>query len=124
MKDSKHVIMVVDDDQDVLDGLRAILESGGYTMVEAPSAKEATKVFKDEKPDLLIVDVMMERIDAGLNFVKMVRDSGSKVPMYMLSSVGDELSKNVSSSDLGVEGILQKPLDSEFILRVLEIQLH
>lgn len=124
MKDSKYVIMVVDDDQDVLDGLRVILESGGYAMVEALSAKEATKVFKDEKPDLLIVDMMMERIDAGLNFVKMVRDSGSKVPMYMLSSVGDELSKNISSSDLGVAGILQKPLDSEFILRVLEIQLH
>ena len=124
MKDGKHVIMVVDDDQDVLDGLRAILESGGYKMVEALSAKEATKVFKDEKPDLLIVDLMMEQIDAGLNFVKMVRDSGSKAPMYMLSSVGDELSKNINSSDLGVEGILQKPLDSEFILRVLEIQLH
>jgi len=124
MKNGKHVIMVVDDDQDVLDGLRTIMESGGYEMVEALSAEEAKKVFQDEKPDLLIVDMMMERIDAGLNFVKMVRDSGSKVPMYMLSSVGDELSKNISSSDLGVAGILQKPLDSEFILRVLEIQLH
>ena len=124
MKNGKHVIMVVDDDQDVLDGLRAILESGGYKMVEAISAEEAEKVFQDEKPDLLIVDMMMERIDAGLGFVKMVRDTGSKVPMYMLSSVGDELSKNISSSDLGVAGILQKPLDSEFILRVLEIQLH
>ena len=124
MKNGKHVIMVVDDDQDVLDGLRAILESGGYEMVEALSAEEAKKVFQDEKPDLLIVDMMMERIDAGLNFIKMIRDSGSKVPMYMLSSVGDELSKNISSSDLGVAGILQKPLDSDFILRVLEIQLH
>lgn len=124
MKGGKHVIMVVDDDQDVLDGLRAILESGGYEMVEADSAEEAAKVFEDENPDLLIVDMMMEQIDSGLNFVKMVRDSGSKAPMYMLSSVGDELSKNISSSDLGVAGILQKPLDSEFILRVLEIQLH
>jgi two-component system alkaline phosphatase synthesis response regulator PhoP len=124
MKGGKHVIMVVDDDQDVLDGLRAILESGGYEMVEAGGAEEAVKVFEDENPDLLIVDMMMEQIDSGLNFVKMVRDSGSKAPMYMLSSVGDELSKNISSSDLGVAGILQKPLDSEFILRVLEIQLH
>ncbi|MBN1572827.1 MAG: response regulator [Deltaproteobacteria bacterium] len=124
MKGGKHVIMVVDDDQDVLDGLRAILESGGYKMVEASSAEDAAKVFEDENPDLLIVDMMMEQIDSGLNFVKMVRDSGSKAPMYMLSSVGDELSKNISSSDLGVAGILQKPLDSEFILRVLEIQLH
>lgn len=124
MKEGKHVIMVIDDDQDVLDGLRAILESGGYAMVEALSAEEATKVFFDEKPDLLIVDMMMEKIDAGLEFVKMVRDSGSKAPMYMLSSVGDELSKNITCSDLGVAGILQKPLDSEFILRVLEIKLH
>ena len=105
MKNGKHVVMVVDDDQDVLDGLRVILESGGYDVVEAISAEEATKVFKEEKPDLLIVDMMMEQIDAGLSFVRMVRDTGSKVPMYMLSSVGDELSKNVSSSDLGVAGI-------------------
>jgi DNA-binding response OmpR family regulator len=124
MKNGRHLIMVVDDDQDVLDGLRVILESGGYEVVEALSAEEAKKVFNEVNPDLLIVDMMMEQIDAGLNFVKMVRETGSKVPMYMLSSVGDELSKNVSSSALGVAGILQKPLDSEFILRVLEIQLQ
>ena len=62
MKDGKHVILVIDDDQDILDAARAVLESGGYAMVEAPSAHEGKDIFNKEKPDLLIVDIMMEQI--------------------------------------------------------------
>ena len=53
MKDGKHVILYVDDDQDYLDTVRVILESGGYVMVEAHSAEEGLKTYKAVKPEEL-----------------------------------------------------------------------
>jgi len=123
MKDGKHVILVIDDDQDILDAARAVLESGGYIMVEAPSAHEGREVFDKEKPDLMIVDIMMEEIDAGIAFVEEIRSTGFEGPMYFLSSIGDELSKQISTSKLGVTGILQKPLKKELVLELIDSQL-
>ena len=123
MKDGKHVILVIDDDQDILDAARAVLESGGYTMVEAPSANEGRDIFDKEKPDLLIVDIMMEEIDAGIAFVEEIRGTGFEGPIYFLSSIGDELSKQISTSKLGVTGILQKPLKGELVLKLIDDQL-
>ena len=101
MKDGKHVILCIDDDKDILDSLRIILEKNGYIMVEAESAEEGLKVYKDKSPDFVLVDLMMESIDAGKNFVKELKLLNNKAPIYMLSSVGDSLASNVDFSELG-----------------------
>jgi len=120
MKEGKHVILVVDDDQDVREGLRVMLESGGYAMAEAPSAEDAKKEYDKEKPELLIVDMMMENIDSGLSLIRDIRGKGFAGPIYVLSSVGDELSRHTGSGDLKVAGILQKPVNREFLLRLMD----
>jgi len=96
MQDGKYVIMYVDDDQDVLDSTRVVLESNGYVMVEADSAEEGLKVYKTANPDLLIVDLMMEEVDAGTQLVRELKAQGNAKPVYMLSSVGDGLNLNVT----------------------------
>ena len=70
MKDGKYVILCIDDEQDILDALRMVLEKNSYIMAEALSAEEGLKVYKAEKPDFLLVDLMMEEVDAGRNFVR------------------------------------------------------
>jgi len=80
MQDNKHVILAVDDDQDVLDALRMVLEANGYVMAEAYSAEAGLKAFKQVHPDLLIVDLMMEEVDAGTSFVKELRALGTPPP--------------------------------------------
>jgi len=123
MQGGKHVILCVDDDQDVLDILRTTLEANGYVMVEASSAEEGLKRFKESKPDLLIVDLMMEEIDAGVSLVKELRAAGAKQPVYMLSSVGDQLNMNVDSNEMGLSGVFQKPLNTTSLLRILKTKL-
>ena len=66
----QKIILYVDDDQDYLDMLRAIIESEGYEMVEARSAEEGLQLFREVAPDLVIVDLMMEEVDSGTSFVK------------------------------------------------------
>ena len=124
MRDGKHVILYIDDDPDYRDSLRLVLEAGGYLMEEAASAEEGLTVFKECQPDLIIVDLMMEEVDAGTSFVKELKMLGNTAPIYMLSSVGDNLSQNVNASELGLAGVLQKPIDADYLLFVLKTALR
>jgi len=119
----KPVILYVDDDQDYLDATRAILEAGGYQMLEARSAEQGLAVFRSNPPDLVIVDLMMEEVDSGTSLVKELRASGSQVPIYMLSSVGDSLSLTADAESLGLAGVLQKPVDGKTLLSVVDARL-
>jgi len=123
MQDGKYVILYIDDDQDYLDAVRVILESNGYAMVEARSAQEGLRVFKTDGPDLVIVDLMMEEIDAGTRFVTDLRAIGGDVPIYMLSSVGDNLQLSTDYTALGLAGVFQKPLNADSLLAVLKSKL-
>ena len=123
MEDGKHVILVVDDDPDILFTMRIVLEENGYKMVEAKSCEEGLAVYKETEPDLLIVDLMMEEVDAGTNFVKELRLLGNNAPIYMLSSVGDDFSISTDYSELGLSGVFQKPIDNNVLLTILKTKL-
>jgi DNA-binding response OmpR family regulator len=123
MKDGKHVILYIDDDQDFLDTVRVILETNGYLMEEAASAEEGLRVYKKTQPDLVIVDLMMEEVDSGTNFVKELKLLGNEAPIYMLSSAGDQLSMVTDYSDLGLDGVFQKPIRPETLLSTLKEKL-
>ncbi|HUS91897.1 MAG TPA: response regulator [Phycisphaerae bacterium] len=123
MQDGKHVILYVEDDQDMLDSIRPVLEGHGYLMVEANTAEDGLRVYQETRPDLLIVDLMMEEIDAGTRLVKELQALGNTAPIYMLSSVGDGLSMTIDTSDLGLSGVLQKPVDHRVLLDLLKAKL-
>jgi DNA-binding response OmpR family regulator len=123
MKDGKPVILCVDDDQDLLDALRLVLEKNGYAMVEARSAEVGLRKYQEAAPDLIIIDLMMEEVDAGTSLVTELKALGNTRPVYMLSSVGDNLSETVSYSELGLAGVFQKPINNQQLLTVLKTKL-
>ena len=123
MQDGKYVILCVDDDPDILSFLRIVLETEGYVMAEAPSAEEGLKVYKETDPDLLIVDLMMEEVDAGTSFVKELKVLGNDKPIYMLSSTGDNLNRMIDYNELGLTGIFQKPIAKDKLLSVIKTKL-
>ena len=124
MQDGKHLILCIDDDDDVLLFLRTVLEANGYVVVTAISAEEGLKVYKKSTPDLIVVDLMMEQVDAGTNFVKELKLLGNTVPVYLLSSLGDNLDMTTDSSALGLAGVLQKPVDDQQLLTLLATKLR
>ena len=123
MAKKNFVILAIDDDSDVLNALRIILEANGYQMTEAYSAEEGLKKYKESTPDFVLVDLMMEEIDAGLNFVREIRALNKKVPIYMLSSVGDTLNQSASYTELGLDGVLQKPVDKNTLLKIIQARI-
>ena len=123
MPEGKPVILYVDDDPDYCEAMRVILEAGGYEMAEAASAEEGLEVYKSRRPDLVIVDLMMEEVDSGTAFVKELRLLGNKAPIFMLSSVGEGMSISADYASMGLDGIFQKPIDRATLLTVLKTKL-
>jgi DNA-binding response OmpR family regulator len=123
MKDGKYVILYVDDDQDMLDSLRIVLEANGYLMEEALSAEEGLGRYQACRPDFVILDLMMEEVDAGAHLAKDLKALQNQKPVYLLSSVGDQLHQTVDSVALGLTGVFQKPIKFDVLLATLKQKL-
>lgn len=81
-------ILLVDDDIDLLEQNKILLESKGYEVVTAENVKDALDVFKKEKPDAAVLDLIMEEHDSGFVLAhKIKRDSyGKTIPVILLTS--------------------------------------
>lgn len=123
MKNGKHVVLCIDDDTDILDSMRIILEGGKYLVETASSAEEGLQKYKGVSPDVVIVDLMMEEVDSGTTFVRDIKALGPTPPIYMLSSVGDNLNINADAAQLGLTGVLQKPVSPKVLLHTLDARL-
>ena len=123
MSEGKPLILYVDDDPDYIEVMRIVLESGGYEMARASTAEEGLQAYKHRRPDLVIVDLMMEEVDSGTAFVKELRLLGNEAPIYMLSSVGESMNLSADPRTLGLAGIFQKPIDRATLLSVLKARL-
>ncbi len=123
MRDGKHVILIVDDDPDVRDVIDLVLTSHGYVVASAGNARQGLERYTETNPDLIIVDLMMEEVDSGTHLVKELQARGNEAPVYLLSSVGDGLSMTVNHAELGVAGVLQKPLLPNTLLSLVRTKL-
>ena len=82
-------ILVVDDDAEIREAMRIILESEGHEIREAGSAADCREALKESRPDLLILDVMMETPDAGFQLSYELQQGDMKdLPIIMVTGVG------------------------------------
>lgn len=116
-------ILYVEDDPDYREAVRAILDAAGYEVIEAVSAEEGLAAFRASAPDAALVDLMMEEVDAGMTLTKELRAAGASIPVFLLSSVGDALSLERATEELGVAAILQKPIRAETLVGILRSRL-
>ena len=132
-------ILIVDDDPDTVESLSIVLEQEGYVTAGAGSAEEGLAKVASERPDLVLLDVMMPEGTEGFHFVwKLRREADPErrdTPIIVLSAVHETGSlrfyPDQSDGEYGpyeylpVQGFLDKPASSEAILseiaRVLEV---
>jgi DNA-binding response OmpR family regulator len=123
MRKDKHVILCVDDDPDILASLRVVLESDGYAVETARNGREGLSEFGRAKPDLVILDLMMEDVDAGTRLLREMKAIAPDIPVFLLSSTGNYMHQAVDTSELGLQGVFQKPIDPKILLRLLRAKL-
>ncbi len=115
-------ILVVDDDRAVRESLRRSLAFNGYTVDLAEDGVEALEAITNERPDALVLDVMMPRLD-GLEVCRQLRSTGDDLPILVLTA-RDTVSERVSGLDAGADDYLPKPFALEELLARLRALLR
>ena len=114
-------ILVVDDDPLILEMLSMQLKSKGFQIMIARDGDQALSVIEQEKPDLVLLDLMMPRVD-GMTVCEQVREY-SLVPIIIISAVGHEDQK-VKALDIGADDYLTKPFGIRELLARVRVALR
>jgi len=117
-------ILVIDDDPDILDALAMILESQGYQVFTARDGIEGLANLKAEKPDLMILDLLMPKMD-GFAVCKELQDPRwskfKDMPILILTSVREDASRRryelETGLELNVDDYVEKPISPDILLQ-------
>ncbi len=116
-------ILVVDDDPEIREAISLILEANSYEVVTAEDGIEGLNRLKDERPDLMILDLLMPRLD-GFGVCKELKDPRwakyGHIPVIILSSVREDASKRRYELETGlqldVDDYVEKPIEHTVLL--------
>ncbi|HEY3397376.1 MAG TPA: response regulator [Armatimonadota bacterium] len=128
--DSKR-ILVVDDDPDIAESLRMVLESASYDVETAGSPAEAFELLDKDPPDLVLLDIMMPDGTEGFHFVWKLRNEYdpplNSIPIIVLSAIHsttqlrfypDQTDKEYGAGEfLPVQGFMDKPVEPSALLK-------
>ncbi len=107
-------VLVVDDDAAVCLLAKTVLEEGGHSCRVATGGLEGLRSFREERPDIVVLDIMMPRVD-GFEVCRRIREVDESVPVLFLSAKSDITDKRIGFS-LGADDYLVKPFDEEELL--------
>lgn len=118
-------VLVIDDDSDFVESIVNLLEARGYVVAYASNGKEGVQKAKAEKPDLVLLDVMMTTKDEGFNVARELHgiEALKKTPVIMVTGVRKEMNLpfgfEPDETWLPVKQILEKPVKPETLLNAV-----
>ena len=127
MKDNPK-ILIVDDDLDFIEISRLQLETKGYRVLSASDGKEGWKMLEKESPDLIILDLMMEKLDAGMGLSQRIKSHPQfgSIPILMLTSISRDTGMDFTPRTtedfrkLKVDDYHSKPIKAKTLLEKVE----
>ena len=116
--------MVVDDNERILQTIGPMLEKGGYEVIVADSGDMCLEILKDEKPDLILMDVMMPDMDGWETVEKIREDEANRdIIISMLTVKSRERDKAKSLDEVGADWHIAKPIATEKLLETVHLLL-
>lgn len=127
-KNIKKKILLVDDDLDLLEQNKLLIESRGYEVITADNSEDAWKKFKETKPDAAVLDLIIEHHDSGFVLsYKIKKDKhGAKIPVFLLTSATYitgfkfEVETDEEKEWILCDGIINKPVVIDDLVQKLE----
>ena len=113
-------ILIADDKPEVLELIRVSLESEDYQIIDASDGKEALEKIRVEKPDLVLLDIVMPKMDGFEVLRNLKKASGTKeIPIILLTAKGQKIDQE-KGQKLGAAGYIIKPFSPSELLRKIE----
>lgn len=125
-------ILIIEDDRDVVNSLRIILESRDFTVRHAYNGTDGYTRIKEKSPDLIILDVMMRTDTEGFDLAFKLRNEPQykNIPIVLvtgftqkMAEVGPEKFQHILGESWPVSQVLEKPVDPEELLSTIEVLL-
>ena len=119
-------ILVVDDDVDFLEAQKTLLQAKGYAVIGAPDGEEGYQKAKAEKPDLMLLDVMMTYENEGFELARKLKEDPvtKNLPVIMITGIrkakGLPFSFEPDEDWLPVKAVIEKPVKPDELLRKVE----
>ena len=118
---SEGKILIVDDDPDFVEYTRIVLDSQGYQVRTAATAEVALRMMREDKPDVVLLDVMMSYVLDGLNIARQMHDDPElrDVAVIMISAIVSREEAGLFPTDeyLAVDAFMSKPIDPADLLK-------
>lgn len=130
MSDDKKTILVVDDDEDFLFQQKVQLEAAGYKVITAGGSKEARELLRSTKPDMAVIDLMMEEMDAGFTLCRDIKKTHPGCPVVICTGVTSETGMKFDATTgeerawTMADALLDKPVRFEQLKREMDRLLH
>jgi DNA-binding response OmpR family regulator len=119
MPPQSRTILLVDDDHEIVESMRTILENRGYRILVARDGNSGLMVAERENPDLIVLDMMMPKKSGFLVLEKLKSRPGGLIPTIMIT--GNEGSRHRAYAEmLGVRDYIRKPFAMEKLVRAIE----
>ena len=115
-------ILIADDERDICEAVRKIVERAGHTCFAVLDGALAMEAFERERPDVVILDVMMPEVN-GFELCRQLRERDARVPIIMLSAKSDIVDKGVGFA-AGCDDYIAKPFNSQELAMRIEAQLR
>ncbi len=113
-------ILIVDDRSEVVELVKVTLEGEGYQSIDASDGSEALEKIRLEKPDLILLDIVMPKMDGFEVLSEVRKDPKTKdIPIIMLSAKGQKLDQE-KGKELGATGYIIKPFSPSALLKRIE----
>ena len=124
-KDQAKKVLLVDDDVDFLDMHAAVLKNRGYHVATARSSKECLDQVETIRPDVVVLDVMIERFDSGFIVSKKIKEKHPDIRVLLLTSIGTQTGLDFSSNaeilkETGADRLLDKPVSPKAFVEEIE----
>lgn len=118
------LIAVIDDDPDICEASTLVLSSRGHKVITASNPKDGYEIVVNQKPDLIILDVMMEEPDDGFFLAQRFRKENIKIPILMYTSVSKTVGMDYAPGDMvPVDDFVEKPITPELLIQKVETLL-
>jgi CheY-like chemotaxis protein len=112
-------ILIADDEEMVRSLVRRLLGKT-YRIIEADNGEEAVKVAVNQKPDLILMDILMPKMDGLTACYAIKRNQATKtIPIIMLTAVDYDLNRKLSQDVMGAEGYITKPFESQSLMKMI-----
>ena len=121
-------VLLVDDDSDFVDINKAVLEENGYEVAVAYSGKECLEKVEADKPDLIVLDVMMATVSEGFDVSRQLRncEHTKTIPLLILTSINDTVPFKYEPDEtwLPADALLEKPVPQQHLLDEVDQRLR